>query len=319
MNNIYKQLFQDGLINPKQFGFLEAIQTRKIISVYAELRLILYVGILMFTGGIGYFAYQNLGDIGHVLAMVLIGASIVVGFHFINKFSQSYSNQEVHVDLPYFDYLLILVSLLIISLFTYVQVYFDLVEVLLNWTSFLAAAIFFFMAYRYDNRALLSMGIVALAAGIGLSISPVNWVEGNLASSIDLYIISIIFGALLIGTGRISQKKEIKPHFRFTYQNFGLLLFYLGCITGMFVENAVFGILLLAAAVLVGYRAWNNKEFLFFLYSSIAGYFGISYLLFRIMSAIDDDSIWLLIYYIPISTIVYVTLMLKKKNHFSHV
>lgn len=318
MSNIYKQLFQDSLINSKQFEFLEAIHAKKIVSVYAELRLILYIGILMFTGGIGYFAYQNLGNIGHLLAMVLIGATIIIGFRYIKKYSKKYSNYEVIVDIAYFDYLLILVSLLIISLFTYVQVYFDLVEALLNWTSFLVAVIFFFIAYRYDNRALLSMGIVALAAGIGLSVTPISWVEGNWTSSIDLYIISIFFGAVLIGVGQVSHHKEIKKHFRFSYQNFGLLLFYIGCIIAMFVENAGFAILLLASVGLIGYKAWTEKEFLFFLYSSIAGYLGFSYLLFKILMEIDNDSLWFLIYYIPISIIIYIIIILKNKHHFSH-
>lgn len=319
MKNIYNQLLQDDLIKPKQFEFLEAIHTKKIVSIYMELRLILYLGILLFTGGIGYYAYQNLGDIGHILAMVLISISIIVGFYFIKKFAKAYSNLEVNVDLAYFDYLLILISLLIVSLFTYVQVYFDLVALLLNWTSFIAAIMFIFMAYRYDNRALLSMGIVALAAGIGLSVSPINWIEGNWVSSLDLYIISILFGAVLIVVGQISQNKEIKKHFRFTYQNFGLVLFYSGCVTAMFSENIGFAIFLLISAGMIGYYTWDKKEFLFFLYSSIAGYLGFTYLVFKLLNKLDDDSkLWAILYYIPITSIAFIIFILKNKHRFYH-
>lgn len=319
MENIYKELFQRNLISDQQYRFLEAIQTNKIVSVYAELRLILYLGIMLFTAGVGYFAWQNMGEIGHLLSMVLITAAIAVGFYFIRKFAKPYSSSLVTVSLVYFDYILLLVSLLIISLFAYVQVYFDLVELLINWTSFISAAILLFMAYRYDNRALLSMGIVALAAAVGISISPVDWTKGDWQITSDLYRTSMLLGALLLAVEHITYQYGIKKHFRFTYQNFGLLLFYIGGIAAMFNGDSswLYATLMLASAGVLTYYTWAKKEFLFFLYSNLVAYIAFTYLFFRMVNDTGADSI-IFTYYFPFTCIGYIVFLIQKKSHFAH-
>ena len=70
--SINKILFEAALISEKQFGVLESIRTEKVVSLYYELRLILYLGILLLTGGLGYLAYENIGEFGHFLLMLLM-------------------------------------------------------------------------------------------------------------------------------------------------------------------------------------------------------------------------------------------------------
>jgi len=318
MENINKTLFDRKAISESQFNFLESIRTQELISVYYELRLILYTGILLFSGGVSYLAYEHFGGVAHVCAMVAIAAGIVFGYRFISKFAKPYSNRQVTVDQPYFDYLLLLVALLILSLLAYIQVYFDLVTLLLRWTSLISAVILLTMAYRYDNRALLSMGITAFAATVGISLTPVNWAQGNWNASVDLNLVCIILGTVFLMAGYLSAAKFIKPHFRFTYVNFGLLLFYFGCISGMFDSDFQFlyaGILLVSAS-LISLQTWRAKEFLFFLYSNIAGYIAITYFVYDFLDS--TDAAIALIYYFPLSCIAYIMFLMKKKGHFAN-
>lgn len=319
MENTNKELFQRDLINDKQYQYMESIRTNKIVSLYYELRLMLYLGIMLFTGGVGYFAYQNMGEVGHLLAMALLGAGIAFGFYFIHKFAKPYSNLEVTVNHVYFDYILILVSLLIIALFTYVQVYFNLVELMINSTSYITAALFVYMAYRYDNRALLSMSITVLAAAVGLSIIPIDWKTGEWQVSTNLYASSILLGLVIAAVGQISQYKNIKKHFRFTYQNFGLLLFFIGCLSAVFsTDHGLFyALLTLVSAGLVTYYTWVYREFLFFLYANIAGYIALTYLLFKAINNLSGDYI-IFVYYFPVTCIVYIVFIFTKKSHFAH-
>ena len=319
MNNIYKALFQKELINDKQFELLDAIHSNKLVSLYYELRLLLYLGIMLFTSGIGYFAYQNIGDIGHIISMVLIGIAIFIGFYFIKKFAKPYSNLQVTVTKPFFDYLLLLVSLLIISLFAYIQVYFDLIELLINWSSFISTAILLFMAYRYDNKALLAMGITTLAASIGLSITPIDWVKGDWLITKNLYITGILFGCMLIFFGKVAQTKNIKSHFKFTYQNFGLLLYYISCISALIdSDNRFFyALLILISAGAASYYTWKTKEFLFFLYANISFYIAFTYLVFTILDKIKVYELFF-VYYFPVTCITYIILLITKKSHFSN-
>lgn len=318
MESKYKKLFDNNLIEKAQFEFLDAIETNKIISVFNELRLMLYLGIMLLSTGVGYFAYQNMGKFGHVSSMLLLLAGIIVCFFYILKYTPAYSNAKVSVTHPYYDYLLILVSLLIVGLFGYIQVYFNLVHLLLNWSTLISAVILLFMAYRFDNRGLLSMGVTALSATFGIVISPVNWTKGEWLPSLDLYNTAILLGVAFILIGQISQLKKIKSHFRFTYQNVGLLIFFIGCIAAIFDSNysILYAFFLLFSSCAVIYYSWRYKEFLFFLYSSISGYIGLSYLLIILIENSHSDAYILLIYYFPVSCIGYILFLIKKKNHF---
>ena len=320
MESKYKKLFNVQLIEKSQFEFLEAIETNKIISLFNELRLMLYLGIMLLSTGIGYFAYQNMGKFGHICCMILIFAGIVACFYYIMKYASPYSNAEVSVTHLYYDYILILVSLLIIGLFSYIQVYFNLVHLLLNWSTLISAIILLFMAYRYDNRGLLSMGITAFSATFGIIISPVNWTKGEWLPTINLYNTGIILGVAFVLIGQLSELKKIKSHFRFTYQNTGLLIFFIASIAAIFDSNysILYAFLLLISSCAVIYYSWNYKEFLFFLYSSISGYIALTYLLIRLIESSQSNTWILLAYYFPISCAGYILFIIKKKNHFTN-
>ncbi len=318
MKNINNTLLESQVIEPEQFDFLEAIRTGKIVSLYFELRLVLYLGIMLLTGGVGYLVYENMGSIGHLLSMALILISIIGCFYFIRKHAQPYTNSVVVISHTYFDYVLILAALLIISLFTYIQVYFNLVQLLLNSSAIVSSAILLFLAYRFDSKSLLSMGVTAFTASVGINMSPVNWATGELFSFGELYFTAIAVGIFLILVGHLSYVREIKKHFRFTYQNFGLLLYFIGLICAVFMSDSqfVFATILLLSALLVAFYTWKEREFLFFLYSVLAGYIAISFLVFQMLSVLHDDSIILFIYYLPASCIGLVILLVNNKSHF---
>ena len=318
MSKIHRILFEKKLLTEAQFQLLDAIDSDRIISLYSELRLLLYLGIILFTGGVGYFVYENLGNIGHYLIMGVMVIATYMCFSFIVKLAKPYMHDKVEVENIYFDYVLLLGSLLVAGLLTYLQVYFNLVEYLLNYSSFITAILFLTIAYRYDNKGVLAMGITVLAAAVGLSISPVDWAKGDLVAIDRLYVVSIILGALLAGAGHFSEQLMIKKHFSFTYWNFGLLLYYLGCLTGIFNSDyqVAYAILTLVTAASLTRAMWQQKEFLLFIYSSLASYISISYIIFNIMESIDGFI--LLIYYIPFSLIAYIVLLIKKKSHFSN-
>lgn len=316
MKNIYDPLFDDQLIDPVQYNFLKQVHTRKIVSLYYELRLILYLGIMLFTGGIGYLVSQNISSFGHLVLMALIGVSIYTCFHYIRKQAKPYANAKVSDDHVYFDYLVLLAALLIISLFTYVLVYFEWTSAI-GQLSFLSAIILIFMSYRYDNKVLLSMAITALAAAVGITVSPVDWVNGDLFEGSRLFNTSIVLGVLLCVAAVWTKRAEIKPHFDFTYRNFGYLFYLLGCLTAIFASDSpvAYSLLTIASSLGLAILSWRLKEFLFFLYTSIAGYIDITYMVFEAVDQMNDGY-WLLIYYFPVSCIGYIAFLITKKSHF---
>ncbi len=318
MKKLHEELLHEKLINNQSFKKIDAIVSRKIISLYFELRVVLYLGIMLFTGSIGYIVYQNMSNIGHLAMMLLMLLGIGVGAYFIQQKSKPYANEQVKVDAMYFDYLVVLICLLIISLFTYIQVYFELVELLIQWTSIVTAVIFMHAAYRYDNKIVLSLGITAFAAAFGLTISPVDWVNGNWQEGVQLYLISIVVGSILLVISQALDYKQIKKHFTFTYQNFGWLLFYFGGLALVLdgSKNQVIAAVLLLISLSVSIFYWRRRSFLFFIYSSLTAYILVTYLLLSI--DLNEDTLFdIAIFYFPITCIAGVILLIKNKSHFS--
>jgi hypothetical protein len=272
---------------------------------------------MLFTGGVGYLVYQNIGSVGHVAMMGLLAVGIFFCFKYISRMSPHYSNLKTDSAHVYFDYLVLLAALLVVGLLTYVIVYFELLSVV-GYGSFVSAIVLLFMAYRYDNVAALSMGITALAAALGIGISPVDWAAGNFAEGARLYVTAMLLGAGLYGVGELSVLRTIKSHFGFTYQNFGILVYFIGNISAIFVSDygVVYALLGVAVAAGLALKTWREKAFLFFLYASIAGYIAATYLLFVLLDKVSSQFEFILFYYFPVTCIGFIVFLINKKSHF---
>lgn len=313
MSDLHQQLFEKGLIEEKQFMLLDSVKRKKVISLYYDLRLVLYLGIMLLTGGLGYIIYDNLGEVGHYLLMFSLAIGIGVGSRFIYFKAKPYSTDEVEPNHVYFAYVVLLVALLIISLFTYIQIYFELDEVVVQWASFATSTFFLFLAYRYDNKMLLSLGITAIAPALALSMAWV--VDLDYVDSDVIPLLALVFGMLLYGIGSYMNFKKIKRHFTFTYHNFALLvIYYLGLyyVFGYFGKSLLHALLLLIFSSFFAFYTWQNKAFLFFLYSIISAYICVTSLFFLLGMDWEFG-----LFYFPATCITGVVFLLRNKAHFS--
>ena len=57
-----RELFDKGIISEEQYVKIDAIHSGKIVSVFYELRTLLYLGVLLFTTGAGLLIYENIGE-----------------------------------------------------------------------------------------------------------------------------------------------------------------------------------------------------------------------------------------------------------------
>ncbi|MEQ9414695.1 MAG: DUF2157 domain-containing protein, partial [Cyclobacteriaceae bacterium] len=81
--NTPKDLLEKGFISEAQFNRIEPIVSRKIVSVFYELRTMLYLGVLLFTGGIGILIYENIGSLGHIISILLLSTVCLVCFWYV--------------------------------------------------------------------------------------------------------------------------------------------------------------------------------------------------------------------------------------------
>jgi hypothetical protein len=312
-----RELRDKHLISEVQFAHLNDILSAKVVSVFYELRTLLYLGILLFTAGAGLLIYENIGEIGHVLSISVLFILTAICFHYSVKHALPYSNGRTTHILPYYDYLVLFSCLLFISVLGYLQFQYEWFTEGMEITTLITAIFFLFCAYRFDHIGVLSLAITALASFWSLSISPQKWYEGDFLDEANLHNTAIIFATTVALAAMILHKKKIKQHFTFTYLHFCSLLFLVGALSGMFMREQAYGLYLLllyaGCAVLTMY-AHKNKSFLFLLYSFVAAYIGTTYMLIDVIGDSADIFLWFL--YLLCSCGGFIYFIIRYKSYF---
>jgi hypothetical protein len=277
-----RELFDKGFITEDQFKRIEVITSGKVVSVFYELRTLLYLGVMLFTTGAGMLIYQNIGDIGHIISIIALSVLMTICYWYVFKHALDYSHGVIKVPTPYYDYVLLLGSLLFVSIQGYLQFQYGTLDDHLGWSTLITAIFFFYSAYRFDHLGILSLAITALASFWSITISPKKWYSGDFFSESNLHITAIAFSVAVGAVAFFLDRKEIKKHFTFTYLNFCMLIFFAGCVAGLFIDEQVY---LIYVLLIYGgcYFAWHQarvkKSFMFLLYAFLAAYIATTFML----------------------------------------
>lgn len=310
-----KELLENGFITEDQFAKIDLITSGKVVSVFYELRTLLYLGVMLFTTGVGILIYQNIGELGHMIAVTALMLLTAGCFWYVFRHAPPYSNRATQSPTPYFDYIVLLSALLFISVLGYLQFLYEIFELRPGLVTLVTAAFFFYVAYRFDHVGVLSLAIAALASFWSISISPQKWYSGNFFSAENLHITAIIFSITLGAIALALDWKTVKQHFTFTYLNFCSLIFFVGVVVGLFMGEwyGVYLLLIVAGCVFAYYMARWKQSFLFLLYAFLAAYIGFTYLLAEVIE-IDDIGLWF--FYSILSCGAFIYFIVKYKNYF---
>jgi hypothetical protein len=312
--NLPHELLDKELITQDQFEKIEVITSGKVVSVFYELRTMLYLGVMLFTTGAGMLVYQNIGDIGHLISISLLTLLMIGCFWYVVKHEVGYSNGSITSPTPYYDYVLLLGCLLFVSIQGYLQFQYGALYEYLGWSTLITAVFFFYAAYRFDHLGVLSLAITALASFWSISVSPQKWYSGDFLTESNLYNTAIIFAAIITAIAFILDWKKIKPHFTFTYFNFCALIYFVGCVVGLFMGVWFLYVLLIYAGCgFTWYIARSRRSFLFLLYAFLAGYIGTTYLLAETIF-VAEPMLWF--YYSILSCGGFVFFIIRYKNFF---
>jgi hypothetical protein len=269
---------EHGVISPEQHNLLTGLSRGEPFSVFLELNVLLYVGILAFIAGLGWTVTtwsQQLGDVLVVTALSLIFAACL--WYCFSR-APAWSAAEVPTPGLLFDYVLYLGSLTWSVELAYIETRFHLLSG--AWDDYLLATalLFFFLAYRFDNRFVLSLAFTALAGWFGLTIS--HWPSHQDASYRQY---AILYSLLLAGAGFVLQRRGWKTHFLDTYLNVAANVLFWAILSGVFQHqgHAPWFLALVAACGVC--LAWGlpRRKFSFVAYAAVYGYIGVSSLLIR--------------------------------------
>ena len=308
------ELLEKGLITHEQFQKINPVVSGKIVSVYYELRTLLYLGVMLFTTGAGILIYQNIGSVGHMVSLIALSILMALCFWYTVKHEQGYSNGPVQSPTPYYDYVLLLACLLFISIQGYLQFQYAVLDDNLGWSTLITALVFLYAAYRFDHVGVLSLAITALASFWSISVSPQKWYSGDFFSGSRLYNTAIIFSIMVGGIAFFLDKRGIKKHFTFTYLNFCMLIFFVGGVVGMFHPDWLRYVLLIyGGCAFAYYMARWRRSFLFLLYAFLAGYIATTFLLAKTVME-EIPALWF--YYSLLSCAGFVFFIIRYKNFF---
>jgi hypothetical protein len=281
---ILNQLHQQGLVPKEQNRIIADIEARRPFSLHWELRSILYVGILMLSSGLGLLIYENYDNLGHLTILGGIGLLCVAAFGYAVFVRPPWTPALTQSKSPFGDYTLVLGCLLFLSLEGYAQYEYTLFGTRYGLVTILPALLFLALAYRFDHRGVLGMGLTALMAWVGVTVRPLDlYLKTNFFDERVIYS-ALALSGLVIGVALVLERQKIKPHFMFTYLLVIGNLLLVALLAGIFNLDSLrllFAVGLAAACVAFDWYARREQSFLFGLMAAVYGYIGLTYLLYH--------------------------------------
>ena len=286
-----------GLLPPEQAAAIAQDERVRPFSLHQELRAALYLGITLLTGGLGVLLYQHLDEIGHGVIIGSMALLMLAGFGYAVRHRQPFTWGQASAPSFVPDYALLLGCLLFLALETYLQVQYNVFGSRYGLATILPAVLFFGLAYRFDHRGVLAMGITALASWVGVSIAPVSAFTDNNFFTTRLGGVAVLLGLLLAGVGLDADLNRRKPHFAFTYISLGANLALLAATAALFdfypqpfLPKVVMVPLILALSAALVWYARRTQSYLFLLMGLLYSYLTVSYLFFRLLESSHGEA-----------------------------
>jgi hypothetical protein len=284
-----EQWKEQGKISPEQYAHLAGLSRQEPFSLFIELNILLYAGVLAFVAGLGWTVTTWSQQLGDVLVLTILSTILAASFSYCFSRAPVWSVAETPAPSPILDYVLYLGSLVWSLELAYTENRFHVLSG--QWDLYLLATaiLYFYLAYRFDNRFVLSLALSSLAGWFGLTVS--HWSAWDWsAHQDDVYRRYALLYCLVVGvSGALLQRRGLKPHFFGTYLNIVANVLFWALLSGVFNRQGYglwFLALLIACAASL---AWglSRRQFAFVAYAAVYGYVGVSSLVLR---GLDGES-----------------------------
>jgi hypothetical protein len=295
------------VITPEQHAVLTAIVAGTRFSVFLEVNALLYLGVAAFVAGLGWTIRDHFASLGDAAVIgtlvVLFAACLYYCFSRAEPYTTSYSEARAFG----FDYVLYLGCLVFAVGLGYVEFRFELLKERWDWYLLLSALMYGVLAYRFDNRFVLSLSLSTLAGWFGVRFS-----MHGLSLTGSTRVDALAYGGAVAACGLWLHRARIKSHFLETYlhvaANAAMAAMMSGVATG---ERRWLWLLgLLAASAVSIERGARLGHFAFVAYGVVYGYLGVT---IQILRQIHDGTAWFL-YLIVSGGLVVVSLTILSRR-----
>src|SRR4026207_1678061 len=267
-----------GSLSPEQHTLLAGLSRGEPFFLFFELNILLYAGVLAFVAGLGCTISTWSRQLGDVLVLAILSAILAACFWYCFSRAPAWSPAETPSPSLVFDYVLYLGSLTWSLELAYVENRFHVLSGQSDLYLLATAGLFFFLAYRFDNRFVLSLALSSLAGWFGLTIS--HWPSHQ---DVAYRQYAILYSLIVAAAGAILQRRGLKPHFFGTYLNIAANVMFWALLSGVFNRQGYVVWSLALVAVCGASLAWGlaRRQFSFVAYAAVYGYVGVSAILIR--------------------------------------
>ena len=273
-----------GSISQEQHDTLVALVRKERVSVYLELSALLYIGVLSFVGGLGWTVRAYVANLGDAAIIALL--SLIVAGAFAYAFAKvgPYAHTEVESPTLALDYILYLGCLVLSSELAFIESRFHLFG---SWHHhlLLVSIVFGGLAYRFDNRFVVSLALSSLAGWLGIRVSGLEVVAAD-----PLRAAAVIYGAFVAGLGTWLYRQGIKAHFHEVYLHLSALSVLSALASGIGEPGLgliyVSALLSLCAGTI--YLGIHYQKFALVTYGVLYAYGAVSY---QVAEYVDDAAV----------------------------
>ena len=270
-----------GVITEAQHAALGALVRRERFSVFVELNALLYIGVLSTAGGLAWISRDYVQNLGDAAILSILAVLLLLSFGYCVWKAAPYANGEVESPSLGYDYVLYFGCLIFATTLGFIENRFAVFH---EWDTHLliGAIVFGGLAYRFDNRFVLSLALSSLAGYLGLRLSIVDAVSTDV-----LRWSALAYGLFLLGLGVVLLRAGVKTHFFDVYLQLGTNAVLLATVSGVHEAGTggwfLLALLVLAAvAIAIGIRF---RRFAPVAYGTLYGYAGIT---LRVLERLGD-------------------------------
>ena len=277
LNDILDGMTKSGAMAPALAERLKGLEAERPFSVRRELKALLYLGAILAAAGLAATVkkYFDLLGPGSVLGGLVAIFAAAVAYCF--KRGGPFDRKLVPSPTLLFDYVLYIGCVAWGLAAAYAENRFHIFGGAWKAHFLISSALFTALAYRFDNRLALSLGVSSLAAWFGLELQSLytSFFESHRT-------FGLTFGALAGLAAYVSAELDVKSHFQDVYGNFAGHFILAALLSGTVTQGpSLYFAGLLAACGLTAAHAVRSRKYFYMVYAVLYGYAGVSSVFLR--------------------------------------
>jgi len=270
--DILDGMTKSGAMAPDVAERLKGLEEEKPFSVHRELKALLYLGAILVAAGLAATVKKYFDLLGPFTVLGGLVALFAAAAAYCFKRGEPFDRKQVASPTLLFDYVLYIGCVAWGLAAAYAENRFHMFGDAWKAHFLISSALFIALAYRFDNRLVLSLGISSLAAWFGLELQSIytSFFESHRT-------FGLVFGAIAGLAAYVSAELDVKSHFQDVYGNFAGHFILAALLSGTVTEGpSLYFAGLLSACGLTAAHAVRSRKYFYMVYAVLYGYAGVS-------------------------------------------